>query len=97
MVLSLIHHVRLLIPLKSLFLLHRILRPQICPPSTSASPVDNSTTRPEQDRNSFCYSFQSEREHCPSVFEAGEHHTMGASSAAGRRGSHVCIGTVPSG
>jgi hypothetical protein len=28
------------------------------------------------------------------VFEVGEHHTMGMSSAAGRRGSHVCIGTI---
>ena len=76
---------------------HRILRPQLCSPSTPASIVDYSASRREQNRNSFCDSFQSKREHCPTVFEAGEHHTMGASSAAGRRGSHVCIGTVQPG
>ena len=73
---------------------HRILRPQICSPSTPASLIDNSATRREQNRNSLCDSFQSKHKHCPPLFEAGEHHTVGASSAAGRRGSHVCIGTV---
>ena len=73
---------------------HRIPRPQICSPSTHASLVDNSAKRREQNSDSFYDAFQSKREHCPPVFEAGEHHTMGASSAAGRRGSHVCIGDV---
>jgi hypothetical protein len=73
---------------------HPILRPQICSPSTPASLVDNSASCREQNCNSFCDSFQSNCEHCPPVFEAGEHNTMGTSSAAGRRGSHVCIGTV---
>jgi len=73
---------------------HWIVRPQICPPSTPASLVDNSATHWEPKCNSFCNMFRSKREHCPLVFEVGEHHTMGTSSAAGRRGSHVCIGTV---
>jgi hypothetical protein len=73
---------------------HWILRPQICSPSTPASLVDNSASCREQNRNSFCDSFQSNCEHCPPVFEAGEHHTMGTSSAAGRRGFYVFIGTV---
>ena len=67
---------------------HCILRPQIYSPSTPASLINNSTTRWEQDCNSLCNSFQSECEDCPSVFKEGEHHTMGTSSAAGRRGPH---------
>ena len=73
---------------------HCILRPQIYSPSTPASLIKNSTTRWEQDCNSLRNSFQSECEDCPSVFKEGEHHTMGTSSAAGRRGPHALIRTI---
>jgi hypothetical protein len=55
-----------------------ILRPQICFPFTPPSLIINSPIHREQNCNSFCNSFQSNRKHCPLVFEAGEHHTMGA-------------------